>query len=144
MTDTTVTPHPQTPAEVAAAVLEAIEASPDAFYMDDWANLPDDTPLQPYVAPSCGTTLCAAGWAAHLTGWTLVEVEEGTSPADIIVRLPDGRDVPGYAGVYAEKAGERREVAYAANVAFGFQPGEGFWHVDEATALAELRRLAGR
>ncbi|MFF8406941.1 hypothetical protein ACF06P_35600 [Streptomyces sp. NPDC015684] len=73
MPETTTAQYPTTSAEVAAAVLDAIEANPHALDMGTWfwprgAN----KTLPPEQAPACGTTMCIAGWAAHVTGWTLV------------------------------------------------------------------------
>lgn len=68
------TPFPATPAEVASAILEAIAAQPEAFTMEHWAMLLGVHSLVPDEAPACGSTLCAAGWAAHVTGWTLVSL----------------------------------------------------------------------
>ncbi|MGW0332166.1 hypothetical protein ACWD0J_09900 [Streptomyces sp. NPDC003011] len=76
MTDTEVTPKPETPAAVASAVLDAIEAQPDVFHMDHWAFLAEALRLPPEEAPACGSLLCAAGWTAHLTGWTLVSLPD--------------------------------------------------------------------
>jgi hypothetical protein len=62
-------------AELAGRILDAIEAQPAAFNMNDWHSdhvWDEETkPLSPDSDPACGTTLCVAGWAAHLTGWTL-------------------------------------------------------------------------
>ncbi|HET6636811.1 MAG TPA: hypothetical protein VFH77_17480 [Streptomyces sp.] len=71
MPDTTVPPTLHTPAEVAAAVLDAIESQPDAFDMACWFWKPMGEALAPGETPACGTVMCIAGWAAHLTGWTL-------------------------------------------------------------------------
>lgn len=71
MPDTTVT-IPETPAEVAGAVLDAIEAAPGAFDMATWFWPRGHRTLAPEQAPECGTTMCIAGWTAHLTGWTLL------------------------------------------------------------------------
>ncbi|WP_327377989.1 hypothetical protein OG393_30930 [Streptomyces sp. NBC_01216] len=60
---------PATPPDVAAAVLDAILARPDTFNMATWIDA--DGPLAPDDEPDCGTTLCVAAWAAHLTGWTV-------------------------------------------------------------------------
>ncbi|MFF2094820.1 hypothetical protein [Streptomyces sp. NPDC058202] len=72
MSDTNVTIR-DTPAQVADAVLDAIEANPAAFDMATWfwPRGPRRT-LLPEQTPECGTTMCIAGWAAHLTGWTLL------------------------------------------------------------------------
>ncbi|MDQ1033576.1 hypothetical protein QF035_011245 [Streptomyces umbrinus] len=65
------TTYPRTPAEVAAAVLDAIDTHPEAFDMTAWLSTPDGRSLAPETEPSCGTTMCGGGWVAHLTGWTL-------------------------------------------------------------------------
>ncbi|MGW1961773.1 hypothetical protein ACWCPD_16030 [Streptomyces sp. NPDC001935] len=70
MTETTVRPYAETPEQVAGAVLDAIEGRPRAFAMGSW-YWPHKRALTPEQAPHCGTTLCVAGWAAHVTGWTL-------------------------------------------------------------------------
>ena len=56
-------------AELARRVLDAIWQNPEAFDMDTWHDSVDETPLDPNEDPSCGTTMCVAGWTAHLTGW---------------------------------------------------------------------------
>lgn len=58
-------------ANMARRILDAIETYPDSFDMDNWYFNIGGNPLRPDQAPSCGTTLCVAGWAAHLSGWTL-------------------------------------------------------------------------
>lgn len=88
MTETTI--GEMTPAEVAQAVLAGIEGERGAFSMNDWISFaglsgryvlrPEDNPME------CGTTLCAAGWACHVTGWTIRSFE----------RLTRGRSARGY------------------------------------------------
>lgn len=65
------------PAAVARATLEAIDAERDAFRMDAWINLPyGRKSLGPEDHPStCGTTLCAAGWACHVAGYIITADE---------------------------------------------------------------------
>jgi hypothetical protein len=66
---------PETPAEVAQATLDAIDADNRAFNMDVWVLFGPDRShgmLVPEDRPSqCGTTLCLAGFVAHATGWTI-------------------------------------------------------------------------
>jgi hypothetical protein len=79
MSETNTTEELDTPAKVARAVLEQIRANRRAFDMASWMGLqndPDPITELPDLPPEadpvfCGTTLCAAGWAAHLTGWTV-------------------------------------------------------------------------
>lgn len=52
--------------DVAARVLPHMEANRDLLEMGEWASDdigPDDDPAE------CGTTLCAAGWTAHVLGY---------------------------------------------------------------------------
>ncbi|MFE7077117.1 hypothetical protein ACFU96_44235 [Streptomyces sp. NPDC057620] len=141
MTDTTT--EPKTPADVAAAVLDAIEANPDAFSMSDWCRLPGNVPLPPHVIPPRGAALCVAAWAAHLTGWTLVE---SANLVKVTVRLAEGQDVQGHAFAYAHKGGEDREIASVADVALGLEPGHRLWVTtsDPDAAFECLRQIAGR
>ncbi|MEU6375538.1 hypothetical protein [Streptomyces sp. NPDC046909] len=97
MTDTEVAPKPETPADVAAAVLDAIEAQPDVFNMDNWAYLPEALRLAPEEAPACGSQLCAAGWTAHVTGWTLVCLPN-EEPVEVIGMDHDGDEYEALSG----------------------------------------------
>lgn len=62
-----------TPAAIAAATLEGIASDAAGFDMRGWCERPDyGRPLEPGDAPShCGTTLCAAGWVAHVLGYVI-------------------------------------------------------------------------
>lgn len=72
MPDTAVPARlPSTPAEVAAAILDMIEQYPRQFDTSTWFYRSGDSVLAPHESAGCGTTMCVAGWAAHLTGWTL-------------------------------------------------------------------------
>lgn len=143
MTDTTVSPYPSTPADVAAAVLDGISTDTSAFDMRYWARLPVGVPLTPAARPTCGTTLCAAGWVAHVTGWTLVELPEGEDQA-VIGRHDDGTEYADYANVFAEKGDERRFIADVARDALRLANSETFWNAPAETALDRLRAIAGR
>lgn len=144
MTDTEVTPKPEKPADVASAVLDAIEAQPEAFNMDYWVELlPAEINLPPEKALACGSQLCAAGWTAHLTGWTLVPLPEGER-ADVTALDNYGDEYETRAGIYAERDGERRLICDVAAKALGLKPNETFWYVDAPTALKRLREIAGR
>jgi hypothetical protein len=143
MPDTEVTPKPETPATVASAVLDAIEAQPDAFDMDNWAYLPEALRLAPEEAPACGSQLCAAGWTAHLTGWTLVCLPEGEQ-TEVTGTDDDGDECVSLASVYAERGEERRLICDVAAKALGLKPSETFWYVSAPAALKRLREIAGR
>ncbi|MDG9703800.1 hypothetical protein [Streptomyces sp. DH37] len=116
-----LTQQPQTPAALARAILDAIRAQPDAFDMEEWTNLAPGEELEP-GAITCGTTLCAAGWAAHLTGWTIV-----STPLS----------------VYAEKDERTCNIGDAACEALGLTEDETFWWEDEETAIHRLEEIAG-
>ncbi|MEU3899769.1 hypothetical protein [Streptomyces sp. NPDC045251] len=88
MTDTTATTYPDTPAAVAAAVLDAIEREPEAFDMASWFWQPEGGALEPGQVPDCGTTMCVAGWAAHLTGWTLRNTQYAQK-GDLVAAIED-------------------------------------------------------
>lgn len=121
MTDTKVTPYPETPAEVASAVLEAIEKQPHTLSMGEWYYHPDRTALPPSDEPDCGTAMCVAGWAAHVTGWTLVGDHHAT------------------------KDGRTRTIEFVGTAVLGLDDETNglFWFKDEE-ALAKLREIAGR
>lgn len=57
------------PAVHAQGILDSIEANPESFDMRHWMK--GVMHLYPEEAPSCETTLCAAGWAVHNAGYTL-------------------------------------------------------------------------
>ncbi|MGW3954657.1 hypothetical protein ACWEKM_27835 [Streptomyces sp. NPDC004752] len=143
MTDTEATRYPETPAEVASAVLDAIETRPDAFNMDHWAFLPGMISLAPEKAPACGSLLCAAGWTAHLTGWTLVALPEDQQ-AEVTALDDDGDECDELARVYAERGAERRLIWDVAAKALGLRRSETFWYTEAPIALKRLREIAGR
>ncbi|MFB7596919.1 hypothetical protein [Streptomyces sp. NPDC056160] len=123
MTDTTVNPYPTTPAKVAAAILDAIDYEPAAFNMGTWATLPTGK-LKPGEEIQCGTTMCVAGWAAHLTGHTLQSDEDN----GVIAVTADGRE---------------RDVEEVAAEALGLDDTGMFWDT-ASDARAQLRTIAGR
>ncbi|MFF5303557.1 hypothetical protein ACFY5F_29800 [Streptomyces sp. NPDC013161] len=143
MTTTEDTRQPEGPAEVASAVLDAIEAQPGVFDMENWAQLPDTDRLPPERTPVCGSKLCAAGWTAHLTGWTLVSLPEGER-AEVTCLNDDGEEDVRRVSVYAERGGERRLIGDVAAVALGLKPSETFWYDSAPTALMRLHAIAGR
>lgn len=132
--------HTPTPKEMALAILDARAANPLVFRMADWfarqggmdqgiealTIAPDDDPNV------CGTTMCIAGWGAHLTGHTLVRATglATTYLYDSLARLGDGplRSVPDVG----------REV-------FGLSPQMADWLfcTDDGTAVDWLYRVAG-
>ncbi|MEU1827179.1 hypothetical protein ABZ502_32725 [Streptomyces abikoensis] len=57
-------------ATLARYILDSILTHPDQYDQSAWFT--SDHLLTPDAEPECGTTLCVAGWAAHLSGYTLV------------------------------------------------------------------------
>ncbi|MET7477979.1 hypothetical protein ABZT17_26935 [Streptomyces sp. NPDC005648] len=133
---------PTTPAEVAAAALDGIQNDPSAFEMGNWAWLTLSRQLTPDQAPACGTTLCAAGWVAHVTGWTIVDLREGEQ--EVRATSPRGGEYLTHAQVYAEKDGDRRLICDVAREALGLKEPETFWYGDADTAIYRLHDIAGR
>ncbi|MET9081421.1 hypothetical protein ABZX77_05880 [Streptomyces sp. NPDC004237] len=134
---------PSTPAEVAAAVLDGIENYPGAFDMENWASLEDTPRLEPHRPPTCGTAMCAAGWTAHVTGWSLVDLPSGEE-VEVFADRADGTQYLTRADVYAEKDGERRLICDVAREALGLTDSNTFWYQGADTALERLREIAGR
>ncbi|MFJ2004775.1 hypothetical protein [Streptomyces chartreusis] len=142
MTDTKTNGSPQTPAEAAAAALDAIENYPAAFNMNEWVRLPGTPRLAPDQPPVCGTTLCAAGWVAHVTGWAIVDLPEGET--EDIPTTSAGRQYVEAAEVYAEKDGEKRLIWDVAREALGLNEGQTFWYDGPNEARQRLREIADR
>lgn len=128
---------PRTPAEVAGAVLDGIGADPEAFAMESWVDLYGAASLPP-DGDVCGTTMCAAGWAAHVTGWTLVVSWDAVPVVDRW-----GED-DGESSVYAEKDGVRRHIDDVAEEVLDLKGNETFWIASEEDAIERLREIAGR
>ncbi|WP_409240504.1 hypothetical protein [Streptomyces sp. PA5.6] len=141
MIDTESSATYETPAAVASAVLDAIEALPDAFNMGQWVSLPGMLRLAPEETPARGSQLCAAAWAAHLTGWTLVSLpyEDWVTYTDA-----DGDKCEALTSVYAERSGERRLIRDVATEALGLRPHETLWYESAPAALKQLHEIAGR
>jgi hypothetical protein len=64
--------------ELARKMLRLIKLNREAFDMDTWFNSQDGIMPQALVielendsSPTCGTTMCLAGWAAVANGWVL-------------------------------------------------------------------------
>jgi hypothetical protein len=77
------------PQDLAARILREILAHPDRHDQRVWMKGLDH--LRPEQALPCGTTLCVAGHAAHLSGYTLHRQGTGKGPVDAIA---DGTRLP--------------------------------------------------
>jgi hypothetical protein len=119
---------PETPAEVAQAILNLINEFPERFDMCSWADTPDGEAIAPGSLGEerdCGTTLCAAGWAAYVTGWTLTADPTGSTGM-----------------MYARKGDVVLTVDEVAARALGLSKDNVFWYVSETTALERLTEIA--
>lgn len=104
----------------ARRVLEAIEIHKDNFDMYHWVFFEGELDaLEPNADPECGTTLCVAGWAAHLDGWR--------------IRRSDS---------LAEKNGIVRPIANVGLQFLGLKSDDIFFDSDEEVAKTFLRELA--
>lgn len=135
MTDTAV---PQTPAQVASAILEGIRSNPEQLNMNTWATLTTEQ-LAPHEG-LCGSTLCAAGWAAHVTGWTIVSLPYGW--ADVTGHRQDGLEYTEAVDRYAQRGEERRLIWEVAQEALGLAEQDTFWGVSGEVAIRRLERIA--
>ncbi|WP_181785666.1 hypothetical protein [Streptomyces phytophilus] len=116
-----LTKIPKTPAEVAGAVLDAVERDPGSFYMGVWTTLAPGERVR-LGDDLCGTAMCAAGWAAFLSGWT-VTAEETAEKGDAVFSIKSvGRVALGLSDEEAD------ELFYA----------------KDTEVLARLRGIAGR
>ncbi len=68
-----------TTSERLLAVADLIEAHPERWDQQTWADTSDDTPESPTGqvgrGPECGTTACVAGWAVRLSPSELIDGE---------------------------------------------------------------------
>ncbi|WP_262059706.1 hypothetical protein [Streptomyces sp. STR69] len=137
---------PGTAAEVAAAVLDGIQNYPNAFDMDTWVGLRDIGQLGPEAEPICGTTMCAAGWVAHVTGWTLIDALYENDETDqlVLITYSDGVTCFEFRHVYASKDGINRPITDVAREALSLTHDETFWYDDVRTALIRLHQIAER
>lgn len=137
-----MTEYPDTPAAIAQAALEGIYAHEAAFNMNDW-YLPNRWDpgvtggLAAHQEPPCGTTMCAAGWVAHVAGWHLV-FSMRKLPAYV------KEDTTILAVVFAEKDGRRLVVSAAAEEALGISgTSSAPWYGSKDDALDFLEHIAG-
>lgn len=133
-------PEPaQLPApRLAQLILDNVTQAPEHFEMADWFDGPVNK-----IRPGddlCGTTMCVAGWAAHLTGWTLIDNIVGVE----VTRQWNGHGITECTSVYAEKDGMRRTIADVAADALDLGSDYGLFHGTADDALACLAEIARR
>lgn len=108
-------------AQLAQRILNEITAHPEAFNMADWCDIWEEEFRPSDDAVSCGTTMCVAGWACHLEGYT----------------LGDGID-----GSFAFKPGEKPEHIQAVALRLLDLPDSSLFFTSEEVATHLLRQLA--
>ncbi|MFF9915619.1 hypothetical protein [Streptomyces sp. NPDC013457] len=89
---------------LASRILIAITSYPDHHDQRHFINGADR--LSADEGLSCGTTLCVAGFAAHLTGHTILNEVEGV----VAIPVSDGTSVSGVADALPVSAVARREL----------------------------------
>ncbi|MEO3852593.1 hypothetical protein ABGB09_34085 [Streptomyces sp. B8F3] len=116
-----LTKIPASPAEVAGAVLDAIETNPSSLHMGVWTTLAPGERVR-LGDNLCGTAMCAAGWAAFVSGWTLTAEET------------------------AEKGDAVLSIKTVGRVALGLSDEEAdeLFYAKDTVVLARLREIAGR
>lgn len=82
-------PNADLAARIRKEILERPEHHDQEFYLDGVDVLTPDDNLSDGDRPECGTVLCVAGWAAHLTGCTLTSYARG-----VIASKPVGGSRP--------------------------------------------------
>lgn len=73
-------------ATLAQEILERVENHPSAHNQGWWLRDKKGSSvvvLPPTEEPECGTTMCVAGWAAHLSGYLLTSYSGGVSTATL-------------------------------------------------------------
>lgn len=81
-------------AQLAQRILDHITAEPRQFNMSFWFQNPGsgDNELAADEPLSCGTTMCIAGWACRLEGYSLVSNAAGVFAVDSDQDLHDIQD----------------------------------------------------
>lgn len=118
-------------AVLAQKILDNIAKHPDSFDMDNWFKRDDEREvLRATEEITCGTTLCVAGWAGHLSGYTLSH------------HLDDTGDVPRMLAL-ASKDGVGRPLTAVAMKLLGLS-NDSLFHTDEDGAREWLGNIAAR
>lgn len=90
--------------ELAQKILDQVENKPHTHNQRFWFRKDrtgeDSYTLMPYDSVECGTTLCVAGWAAHMNGYLLTHYQGGVTIASLPLgpqrQVPDvGRELLG-------------------------------------------------
>lgn len=119
--------------QLARKILDAIDQHPDNFDMADWFTRYDgNVTLRPTEdVVSCNTTLCVAGWAAHLSGYTLIN------------RMVDDADGQPETEIIASKDGIERDLPAVALELLGLES-NALFYTDEDGAREWLGNIAAR
>ncbi|WP_331726416.1 hypothetical protein [Streptomyces sp. NBC_00470] len=111
-------------ADLARRVLDQITDEDAAYDQEHWMQ--GVTVLEPHRAPaSCGTTLCAAGWAVHLSGYTI-------------------KKEPGVCTIEYTADGPRDFVAHVAALELGLNEEDAEWLFAEGDDPYEVEAAVGQ
>lgn len=115
--------------ELAQKIYDTITAKPELWDQHTWAAFNDQpTDADEIVEGSCGTTMCLAGWACHLSGekidWANGEMQDGKWVAH---RLKSGEQVE-------ERATQLLDIDWE-------DAGWLFYAYDEEQALSRLKQV---
>lgn len=110
---------PRTPQELAAEILNIAEKG-EHFEMDSWFEGVEEG-IGADEEPQCCTTMCIAGWAAHLEGWDLLFDADGQP--------------------FAAKGRDAIEIDTLGRKLLDL-PDDSLFYQGNATALIALRQLA--
>jgi hypothetical protein len=124
---------PRTPQELAAEILLIAEKG-EHFNMSRWwsSEYREERLFLPAAQQEldCGTTMCAAGWALHLTGWDLrIREREGFTSIAMAENPTTG------------ETGSIHEVAARA-LGLTSREAESLFHTSAPIAIELLRQLA--
>jgi hypothetical protein len=82
------TPNPALATKIRTEILERPEHHDQQFYIDGVDVLAPGDRLSDGIRPNCGTTLCVAGYAAHLAGYTIERLIQGSHEDVVIAHHP--------------------------------------------------------
>lgn len=102
-------PNAELAARIRTEILERPEHHDQGMYLDGVDYLEPEDDLSHGSRQGCGTTLCVAGFAAHLTGYTIELVTDG--PEDEVIAYKTGVDIQPVFDVAREELGLSKDDA---------------------------------
>ncbi|MFI5864550.1 hypothetical protein [Streptomyces sp. NPDC051546] len=102
-------PNAQLAAQIRTEILERPEHHDQGIYLDGVSYLEPEDDLSHGFRGGCGTTLGVAGFAAHLTGYTIEIMIDG--PEDEVIAYKTGVDIQPVFDVAREELGLSKDDA---------------------------------